>query len=156
MKRALAFVDLDSLYIINNMVNVSVFQARLDAIRALPMTKRWFGNESTRNILSKNGIKLGTGDKPIIVSNKPENVDHAILRRLSKVPPATEVHVISNDVIMHRLGFFLNKNTDIHFWRFKQTKLEDITNRIDICFKKKQDLQKFIDSYKLYIERLQT
>lgn len=155
MKSELVLVDLDNLYFTNGAVNIPMLLKRIATIDKLLAKKRWFCNESTASSIKRAGVAVPQNQKLEIVDNTPDNADHALLHVLKRLHKSySTVHVISNDKTLLRLGYFISQTISrLRFYRFRNARLEDVTGRVDICFKTNNDLTKFIDSYNLYNRR---
>lgn len=150
-----AFIDLDNIGFVENSINKEVLEKRLAKILNMKADKYiYYCNKVTQKYLEKYEIDV-TG-KLVVVKTKKDEADHKIIYDVMKMctKKNVNVHIISNDKIFMRLAMFMVPHKDnIHMYVFKKTKLVESTKDMNICFKKRGELSKFIESYNLLKQR---
>jgi rRNA-processing protein FCF1 len=144
-------VDLDNLYIINDKINIPILLKRKEMIENVSHSKIiWFCNKVTSKLMKDEKIIF----KNLKISNvKNDSADHNLMNYLEKHKNTKKFTVVTNDKTLMRVLYFIHKSKNIEFLSFKGKKIEKITNKINICFEKQIDLEKFLTSYNLYKSR---
>lgn len=136
-------VDLDNLIITQSKLNMTLFKKRKEVIEKLGQDVIWFCNKVTANIMKEFDIKLL--GKLVVTKVEADSADHHLIHFALK----KKNHVIiSNDKALMRLLYFMNHNGKMLFFSFKKEQL--LKNSISICFEKRQELEKFLQTYNLY------
>lgn len=154
--KKIAFVDLDNISFFHSHMDISKLIQRLEAIESLMCNKvRFYCNKNTKHFIEKEQITLSTS--PIVLKTKKDAADHKIIHdahQTYKKGKFDTIYIISNDKTLLRLSKFIVPNDDnLILYQFRNTKLININSSINICFKKKVDLEHFIESYNLLKQR---
>lgn len=156
MKPAL-LVDVDNLYIVHGRINMSIFGKRIDQIKQYGkkngMNMYWFGNTFTARLLQKhqsfNSLKLVTSHIA------KDTADHAILYHVEKTR-SKDVTIVSNDVSLAKVAWCLFPKKRITSLKFNGVASIDFMEPEwiqNICFKRPQDVEKFVLNLNFYMER---
>lgn len=156
-KKSIMLVDVDNLYIVHGKINMAVLTKRINVIRAYgkqrDMKLYWFGNTFTGRLLQSHHAfsKL-----KLITSNiAKDTADHAILHQVEK-SRSSEVVIVSNDASLPKVAWCLCPNkriTSLKFSGIASSELLEPEWINGICFKRAQDVEKFVLSYNFYLER---
>lgn len=145
-------VDLDNIYIKDEKPSVSLLQDRLEVIAKFCKNYICFGNVYTKDFLKSNNIKV---PKMYISKIMNDSADHMIIHKLGYyLNNYAKVSVVTNDKTLIKLAGFIHKKP-ITFYVFNNLDLVPL-NAQELCFKEKEQLQKFITSYNLYKIRYYT
>ena len=148
---SIILVDLDNLYIINNKVNIPILLKRKEMIEKIENIKViWFCNKKTAKLMKDENI-IFTNLKISNIIN--DSADHNLINYINKYKKNNKFTIITNDKTLMRVLYFIKKDKNIEFLSFVGKKIEKITNKINLCFKNKIDLDKFLTSYNLYKSR---
>lgn len=149
MTSEITLVDLDNIFIINDVPSASILLSRIEMLKKTYNTIIWFGNSFTQNFLKQHNIHV----HPLKVSkNEKDASDHKIVKWVEESLSWQNIQVITGDKTLQRLVYFkCSSNKNIKFRKFVKhhDTLRTIRN-VDICFKTRAALQKFINSYNLY------
>lgn len=152
--RSICLVDVDNLYIVGNKVNIPLLTKRIAHISDKHKNVRWFGNAFTAKV-------LGKYDSPkirMIISNiDKDTADHAILEYLRRREKyIQEAYIISNDKSLSRLAWSMFPSIKIHPVTYAtMTSTEPIIGPAvtKLIFSSRADVDKFIQSYTLFVQR---
>lgn len=149
------FVDLDNISFLGDTLNIDILEKRLKRITNIGANKYiYYCNTKTQEFIKKNNIIID--GKLIVVKTKKDEADHKIIYDVLKInrKKKAKLDIISNDKIFLRLAMFMFPGKEnINLYQFKKTKLVESTEDMNICFTKKNDLTKFIESYNLLKQR---
>jgi uncharacterized LabA/DUF88 family protein len=128
---------------------------RMKEIEKISANKiKYYCNKNTRRFIEDENINIST---PIVLKTKKDAADHRIIHDVQKVYKRgtyKNIYIISNDKTFLRLAKFIIPNEEhLTLYQFRNTKLVNINNSINICFKKRLDLDHFIESYNLLKQR---
>jgi hypothetical protein len=143
-------VDLDNIIIHNNDFNTELFLKRKKIIENIKNNRIiWFCNDTTFKYLKDSSIEIESKNIKLSKVNK-DSADHNLINYAKKLNNKYKLTCITNDKTLLRLFKFIIKNENCELMSFKGKTIEKITNKINLCFSKKIDLDKFITSYNLF------
>lgn len=153
--KKLAYVDLDNIAFHNSHMDRDKLIARLHVIEKLECSKvLYYCNKNTKAFIEKENVFV---NKPIVLKTKKDAADHRIIHdvmSMHKKQKYAKIYIISNDKTFLRLAkFIVPDGKTLVLYQFRNTKLVNTDNSINICFKKKIELDHFIESYNLYKQR---
>lgn len=153
--KKIAYIDLDNIAFHNNHMDRVKLISRLEVIDKLKCNQvNYYCNKNTKVFIEKENIFVS---KPIVLKTKKDSADHRIIHDvllMHKKQKYSKIYIISNDKTFMRLAkFIVPEEQAIVMYQFKNTSLMNIDNSINICFKKKVDLDHFIESYNLFKQR---
>lgn len=153
--KSIVYVDLDNIAFHKSRMDRGKLLARLRVIEDLKCNQvLYYCNKNTKVFIEKEHIFVS---KPIVLKTKKDAADHRIIHdvlSMHKKQKYSKIYMVSNDKTFLRLAkFIVPEDQNLILYQFRNTKLINIDNSINICFKKKIDLDHFIESYNLFKQR---